>query len=124
MRDLTPPGLTLAPRAVPKGLAFEIADLILISGWAAFHDVPMPVCLDHGADDEEYEEVIAFRTEQSPLCRLIMWRNAEAVFIQPLLGKTQRHGSVAVGLDSLLVMPAVVPTDIVAVAWPADAEPA
>jgi hypothetical protein len=124
MRDLTLSALTVAPRSVPKGLAFEIADLILTSGWAAFHDVPMAVCLDHGAEDEEYEEVIAFRTEKSPLCRLIIWRNADAVFIQPLLGKTQRHGSVAEALESLLVKPPVVLTDIVAAAWPADARPA
>ena len=121
MHDLTPPGLTIAPRSVPKGLAFEIADLVLVSGWAAFHDFPMSVCLDHGAEDEEYEEVIAFRTEIRPLCRLIMWRNAEAVFIQPLLGKTQRHRSVAEALESLLVKQPVVLTDIVAAAWPVNA---
>jgi hypothetical protein len=123
MRDLTPLGLTLAPGPVPKGLAFEIADLMLISGWAAFHDVPMSVCLDHGAEDEEYEEVIALRTEMSPPCRMIMWRNADAVFIQPLLGKTQRHGSVAEALESLLVKQPVILTDIVAAAWPVDARP-
>ena len=124
MRDLKPPGLTLAPRSVPKGLAFEIADLILINGWAAFRDVPMAIRLDHGAEDEEYEEVVAFQTKKSPLWRLIIWRNADAVFIQPLLGKTRRHRSVAEALESLLAKQPVVQSDIVAPAWPADAGPA
>ena len=45
---------------VPTGLAFEIADLMLLQGWADFHDVQMVVELDHCVEGEEYEEVIAF----------------------------------------------------------------
>ena len=45
---------------VPMGLAFEIADLMLLQGWADFHDVQMVVELDHCVEGEEYEEVVAF----------------------------------------------------------------
>ena len=44
----------------PTGLAFEIADLMLLQGWADFHGVQMVVELDHCVEGEEYEEVVAF----------------------------------------------------------------
>jgi hypothetical protein len=119
MRDLTRSGRTI-PRFEPKGLVFEIAGLILIRSWAAFHEVPTSIHLDHGAEDEEYEEVIALQTGSGPFCRMILWRNADTVFIQPLVGKARRHGSVAEALESLLVKQPIILTDIVAAAWPAD----
>jgi hypothetical protein len=121
MRDLTKRGIAAAPPHLPKGLAFEIADLTLVRHWADRHDFMILVRLDHGAEDEEYEEAIAFHAGISPFCRLIMWRNVEAVFIQPLPGRRQRYASVADALRSLLVKRPVILTDIVAVAWPADA---
>ncbi len=69
MRDLTPPS-RVVPRCVAKGLAFKITDLLLVDSWAAFHGAAMSIHLDHGAEDKEYEEVIAFRTEIGSLCRL------------------------------------------------------
>ena len=67
MRDLTKPGTIAAP---PKGLAFEIADLILVRQWAERHDLRMLIRLDHGAAvGEEYEEAITFQTQTSPLYR-------------------------------------------------------
>ena len=41
---------------VPTGLAFEIADLMMLQAWAEFHDVQMVVELDHCVEGEEYEE--------------------------------------------------------------------
>ena len=96
MPDLTRRGITAAPAGLPKGLSFEIADLLLVSHWADRHDYLMVVHLDHGVEGEEYEEMIAFHKGMSPLCRLIMWRNADAVFIQPLLGRRQ-IGSLKLG---------------------------
>ena len=51
---------------VPMGLAFEIADLMLLQGWAEFHDVQMVVELDHCVEGEEYEEVVAFYGQRQP----------------------------------------------------------
>jgi hypothetical protein len=50
---------------------------------------------------EEYEEVVAFHTRLSPLCRLIMWRNAAWVFVQPLVGVRAQYNSVCDALASL-----------------------
>jgi hypothetical protein len=121
MRDLTQPGRFAIPPRLPKGLAFEIADLVLIQGWADCRDLRMLVRLDHGATvDEEYEEVIAFQTETSPLYQLIMWRNAEAVFVQPLVGRRRQYKSVADALKSLRPKQLLRLTDITATAWPTE----
>jgi len=119
MRDLTKRRMTAVPPRLPQGLAFEIADLIRIRRWADCHAFRMLVCLEYGAAvDEEYEEVIAFQTDVSPLYRLIMWRNATAVFVQPLVGRRKQYGSVADPLKSLLPAPHFGLTDIPATAWP------
>jgi hypothetical protein len=86
---------------VPAGIAFEIADLILIGCWAAVYDFEMLIRLDHRAGDDEYEEVVEFRTGNNLQSRWIMWRNAEAVFVQPILGRMRRYTSVATALKFL-----------------------
>jgi hypothetical protein len=119
MRDL----ISFLLPAPAKGLAFAIADLRLIQSWAEFHRCRISVRLDHGTPDEEYEEVIAFHTGKSPLCRFIMWRDTHAVFVQPLVGRVQRYRTVSAALEALRPPPRTKLTDIVATAWPADQAP-
>jgi hypothetical protein len=118
MRDLKMRSTTAAPLPSPRGLAFEIADLLLVRSWADLRDCRMSVRLDHGTDDEEYEEVIAFEADTSSDCQLIIWRNAVAVFVQPLIGRMRRYGSVAEVLDGIDLKPRIVLTDITATSWP------
>jgi hypothetical protein len=120
MRDLTKPDTTGTPAGRPKGLSFDIADLVLIRSWADCRACRIAIRLDHGTDGEEYEEVIAFHAGTSSLCHSIMWRNAEAVFVQPLIGCSQRFASVAEALECVVSKPAIVLTDITATAWPTD----
>jgi len=121
MRDLTKRGMAAVPPHLPKGLAFEIADLVRIRRWADCHAFRIVVCLDHGAAvGEEYEEVIAFQKGTSAVYRLIMWRDATAVFVQPLVGRRKQYCSVARALSSLLPTPPLLGlTDIKATSWPA-----
>jgi hypothetical protein len=120
MRNLTQRGQPAARYPSPKGLAFEIADLVLAESWADAHDLRMLICLDHGgAVDEDYEEVIVFHTQLRPLDRFILWRSAQAVFIQPLVGKARRYASVAAALERIVPKQGVVLTDIAATTWPA-----
>jgi hypothetical protein len=58
MRDLTKRGAKAAPSCLAKGRAFDIADLVRIRSWADCHGCRMLIRLDHGANGEEYEEVI------------------------------------------------------------------
>jgi len=116
MRDLTKRGITAAPIDAPKGLAFEIADLILMKGWADFRDLRMVVRLDHGADGEDYEEVVAFHATMDSPFLFIMWRNTKSLFVQ--LDHRSRYGSVAAALESLSYEVAPELTDINAPTWP------
>ena len=78
---------------VPTGLAFEIADLMMLQAWAEFHDVQMVVELDHCVEGEEYEEVIAFYAQDSQLRRWILWRASDGVIVQPLIGRSNRFST-------------------------------
>jgi hypothetical protein len=118
MRDLTKRGVAAISSSLPKGLAFEIVDLLLVRSWADLNDLRMMVLLDHGTESEEYEEAIAFRTVVNPFYRLIMWRNADAVFVQPLVGRRRRYCSVAEALESVLPEAPISLTDIAATEWP------
>jgi len=102
MRDLSRSTAPFEVQKDPTGLAFAIADLVLVGCWSALHDFHMVIRLDHGSEDEEYEEVVEFRTHLRPRSRWIMWRSAEAVFMQPILGRKRKFASVAAALDSLL----------------------
>ena len=90
------------PPTPPTGLSFDISDLILLQGWAEFHDIRMVVELDHWVEGEEYEEVVALYTKDRLLRRWILWRSASEVVVQPLLGRGCRFGSVADALENLI----------------------
>jgi hypothetical protein len=81
----------------------------------------MSVRLDHGAEGEEYEELIAFRAEINPLSGLTIWRNAEAAFVQPPIGRRRQYDSIAEALEGLLPERRIELTDIRATEWPASA---
>lgn len=87
---------------LPTGLAFEIADLILLQGWADLHDMRMVVELDHCAEAEEYEEVIAFYAASDRLRRWILWRAPCEIVMQPLIGRSRRFATVTDALASLV----------------------
>jgi hypothetical protein len=86
----------------PKGLAFTIADLMLLQGWAEFHDLRMVIELDHCVEGEEYEEVAAVYAKDSALRRWIIWRNIGEIVVQPLIGRSRRFGAVSDALDGLI----------------------
>jgi hypothetical protein len=107
------------PAKTLRGLSFSLPELILIASWSEANSLRMVVRLDHGTDSEDYEEVLAFHLGESPLCRWIMWRSARVVFIQPLIGRTQRYESVAEAFEGMNSKRRVALTDITPVAWPA-----
>ena len=88
--------------ALPTGLAFEVADLVLVQGWAEYHDVRMVVELDYCADDEEYEEVLALYKQGSSFRRWMMWRSVSEVVVQPMMGRALHFASVATALEHMI----------------------
>src|SRR6201995_2660592 len=75
----------------PKGLAFEIDDLLRMREWADHQGVHMVVRLDHGLDREEYEEVVAFHANPQASCFLLIWRSVEAIIVQSLVGRPKAY---------------------------------
>jgi hypothetical protein len=95
-----------------KGRSFAVSELILIANWSAANGLRMAVRLDHGSETEEYEEVLAFHRGDSQPCRWIMWRSDRAVFVQPLIGRTQRYRSVAAAFEAMVARQRVALTDL------------
>ena len=91
-----------------RGVSFSIADLALIRVWSRLRGLRMSVRLDHGSETEEYEEVLAFYAEHGQRCRWIMWRDADAVFVQPLIGRTKCFSCVVEALYAQSARPTMV----------------
>jgi hypothetical protein len=91
---------TFTEPAVPAGLSFEVADLILLQSWAEFHDLRMVIELDHRGADGEYEEMVAIYEKDNHVLRWLLWRTDEIV-VQPLIGRTIHCLSVADALEIL-----------------------
>ena len=106
------------PSRTLKGLSFSVAELTLIKSWSEASALRMVIRLDHGSEAEEFEEVLAFHLGESSVCRWIMWRDAETVFVQPLIGRIQRYDSVAEAFEALAAKQSVVVSDIKAASWP------
>jgi hypothetical protein len=101
------------------GLSFSIAELTLVAAWAEAQGLQMRVRLDHGSETEEYEEVLALETTCGRPRRYIMWRDYEAVYVQPLIGRTRRYRSVADAIEALTQPQTIALTDVMAAGWPA-----
>jgi hypothetical protein len=106
------------PSKTLKGLSFSVPELILIKSWSEGAGLRMVVRLDHGSETEDYEEVLALHVGGSKLCRWIMWRGVQLVFVQPLIGRLRGYGSVAEAFEYLAARRHTVLTDIKPGRWP------
>jgi hypothetical protein len=88
--------------ALPMGLSFELADLVMVQGWSEYHDLRMVVELDYSAEGDEYEEVLALYPQASSFRRWMVWRGASDIVVQPMMGRAARFGSVAEALEHLI----------------------
>lgn len=79
-----------AAAPMPKGLSFEIADLLMLQGWAESHDMRLVVELDHQIEGDEYEEVLAFYPTDSSLRCWFIWRSIDHFVLVPMNGPAWR----------------------------------
>jgi hypothetical protein len=86
----------------PAGIAFELADLLLVRAWAEFHDLRMAIELDYCAGGEEYEEILEFYTRNSVFRRWMIWRDASGIVVQPMMGRPLRFDCVSDALEHLI----------------------
>ncbi len=90
------------PLQIPKGLSFDIPDLLLVQAWAEFHDLRMKVELDIFTESEEYEEMVGLFSPSTGSQRWMLWRSSNGVVAQPVVGRTRIFDSVAEALDDLI----------------------
>ena len=86
--------------AIPAGVAFEIADLILLESWAAAHGLRMNVSLNYCDPDGEYEEMISICARGDHAVRWLIWRAGE-IIVQPMIGRRITCSSVTKAIEIL-----------------------
>jgi hypothetical protein len=94
--------LRRAPVRIPKGLSFDVADLLLVRAWADYHDLRMVVELDFAAERDEFEEIIGLFAPQTGFRRWMLWRSATGIVAQPMVGRPRKFDMVADALEALI----------------------
>jgi hypothetical protein len=89
-------------KTLPVGAAFELADLFMVQGWAAYHDLRLVIELDHAAGGTPFEEVLAFYPPNGSFRKWTMWRGTGSITVQTAKGRVIRFASVADALDGLI----------------------
>lgn len=101
-----------------RGLSFSVADLVLLKSWAKAQNLQMKVHLDHVCDSQEYDEILAFHTANASLFEFIMWRDANSVYVKPIMGWPQRFRSAVAALAAICPERDEEMTDLQAEDWP------
>jgi hypothetical protein len=89
-------------KALPVGVAFELADLFIVQGWATYHHLRLVIELDYAIEGEEYEEVLAFYPPNGSFRKWTMWRTTHNIAVQSARGRVISFASVADALDGLI----------------------
>lgn len=80
--------------------AFSIPDLMLLEAWSEFHGMRMEVDLGHCMDGAECDEIIVLSESYSPL-HWMLWRSADQIVVQSMLGAERRSDTISEALDSI-----------------------
>lgn len=87
-----------APPRPPAGIAFDIAELTLVRGWAEARGLRMEIALDQARGNEDCEELIVLRRGRGAPAALILWRSSEMVVVESSAG-VQRFRFLSEALD-------------------------
>lgn len=87
---------------MPTGLSFDVPDLLLVQGWADFHDLRMIIELDLCVDDDEYEELLGLYDPSRAFRRWMIWRSCDGIVVQPAMGRQMLFDRIADALEILV----------------------
>lgn len=87
---------------IPTGLSFDIPDLLMLQGWADFHDLRMAIELDVCAEGDEYEELLGLYDKTRSFRRWLIWRSFEGIVVQPAMGRPMLFDFMADALEFLI----------------------
>lgn len=88
--------------SLPTGLSFEVPDLVMLRGWAEFHELRLAIELDVCVEDDEYEELLGLYDGTCAFRRWMIWRSKEGIVVQPTLGRTMLFDSMPDALEFLI----------------------
>jgi hypothetical protein len=86
----------------PTGFSFEVPDLLMLRGWADFHDLRMTIELDLCADGDEYEEMLGLYDASRAFRRWMIWRSCDGIVVQPAMGRAMLFDDMADVLEMLI----------------------
>jgi hypothetical protein len=86
----------------PTGLSFDVPDLLMLQGWAAFHDLRMTIELDLCVEGDEYEELLGLYDANRAFRRWMIWRSCDGIVVQPAMGRTMLFDTMADVLEILI----------------------
>lgn len=86
----------------PTGLSFDIPDLLMLQGWADFHNLRMAIELDVCAEGDEYEELLALYDGNCAFRRWMVWRSCDGIVVQPTMGRKMLFDHMADALEILI----------------------
>jgi hypothetical protein len=90
------------PIKIPTGLSFAIPDLLMLQGWADFHDLRLAIDLDVCADGDEYEELLGIYDRDRAFCRWMIWRSCDGIVVQPTMGRQMLFDFMGDALEFLI----------------------
>jgi hypothetical protein len=90
------------PAKTPTGLSFGIPDLLMLRGWADFHDLRLAIELDVCAEGDEYEELLGLYDKDRAFGRWIIWRSCDGIVVQPAMGRTMLFDFIGDVLETLI----------------------
>ena len=91
-----------APAPMPAGLSFDVSDLLILQAWSDFHALRMTIELDVCAGGDEYEEIIGLYDKDCAFRRWTVWRSADAIVVQPAMGRKRLFDAMTDVLDMLI----------------------
>jgi hypothetical protein len=86
----------------PTGFSFDVPDLLLLQGWADYHDLRMTIELDICADGDEYEESLGLYDANRAFRRWMIWRSIDAIVVQPAMGRAMQFDCMGEALAVLI----------------------
>lgn len=90
------------PAQTPLGLSFDIPDLLMLRGWADFHDLRLAIELDVCAEGDEYEELLGLYDKDRAFRRWMIWRSTEGIVVQPAMGRAMSFDFMEDALEILI----------------------
>ncbi len=74
----------------------------MMQAWAEFHELRMDVELDCCIEADEYEEMVVMFSRKSGFRRWMIWRSANGIVVQPMVGRQMLFDTMADALEKLI----------------------